>query len=263
MRFLALFAFSLVIVVPAVAQRPRTDSDPRIEVVSVKPAVIPPDALAQIASVAGGCPLSGIERSTGRVAVPVGNLCGLIRAAFDVADYQVFDIPKSLSGVQASTVFEIEARIDGGAEPSPQQARQMLQSMLADRFKLRVRREPREMPVYALIATDGGPKPGKCANPEAASGYTPGRLVSCTPPIPMPRVAQMLTRAAGRPVIDRVGTGPFMFELHWLPDGAPMLADSPPSLFTALQEQVGLRLQPTRAEIESIVVEYADQPTPN
>ena len=80
----------------------------------------------------------------------------------------------------------------------------------------------------------------------------------------MARVAQMLSRVTDRPVIDKTGlTGTRTFELHWLPEGEAPQPASPPTLFTALQEQLGLKLEPQRTMVDTIVVDHVERPSPN
>ncbi|HKE83098.1 MAG TPA: TIGR03435 family protein [Vicinamibacterales bacterium] len=259
MRLCGLAASMFLVVAPLFAQRDDPGPTLRFEVASIKPAPIPVDVRSQLQSVGGACALPFLERSGNRVHIPVSQLCGLIRVAYDVADYQVIGIPNR----EASIYFEIEARGDSGRAPSLDDTRLMLQAMLAERFQLRVHREARDMPIYALTIAKGGPKAAACSNPEAPSVYSPGFIVSCKPPMPMTRIAQFLSRETGRPVIDRTGLGTYAFELHWLPEAAPPQPDSPPVLFTAIQEQLGLTLEPQRGPIDSIVVDHAERPSPN
>ena len=79
----------------------------------------------------------------------------------------------------------------------------------------------------------------------------------------MARFAQFLSSATGRMVFDKTGLEPFAFELHWQPDSAEPQSDSPPSLFTAIREQLGLKLEAQRARVESIVVVHVKRPIPN
>jgi uncharacterized protein (TIGR03435 family) len=260
----ALAAGMLLLAGPLSAQRGDPARPPRFDVVSIKQASIPADVLPRLLSLGGSCGLPAIERSGSLVTVPLGTVCGLIRVAYDVADYQVVGVPAELSRGEASNFLQIEARVEGGTTPSVADARLMLQTLLAERFGLRIHREPREIPVYALVAAKGGPRFTPCANPDAPSGYVAGRLVNCRPPlIPMARVAQMLVREAGRPVLDKTGLAPAAFELHWLPEGAPAQPDSPPALFTAIQEQLGLRLEAQRSPVDSIIVDHVERPTSN
>jgi uncharacterized protein (TIGR03435 family) len=79
----------------------------------------------------------------------------------------------------------------------------------------------------------------------------------------MARFAQFLGSATGRMVLDKTGLAPFTFELRWLPDSAEPLPDSPPTLFTAIREQLGLRLEAQRAPVDSIIVTRVERPSPN
>jgi len=240
------------------AQRGDPAPTPQFEVASIKPVTFSDTDRAQLLKVGGTCGLPPLERSGSRVHVPFSKLCGLIRVAYDVAEYQVV----GMTNGELSDYFEIDARV--GSTPTLDETRLMLQSLLAERFRLRVHREPRETPVYVLTVAKGGPKKTACTNPEAPSIYTPGRLLSCRPPMPMARVAQFFSRETHRPVLVETGlTAPDVFELYWLPEGAEPQPDSPPSLFTAIQEQLGLKLEARRGTVEAIVVDHAEGPSPN
>jgi uncharacterized protein (TIGR03435 family) len=262
--FVLIIASLLVLVTPATAQREAPPVSPRFDVVSIKPRSAPPDAMAYLLTMVHECGLPGIDRSGTRVVIPAASLCGLVRLAYDVAGYQVAEVPPELLRADPSNLLVVEARLGGGTDVSVDELRLMLRAMLADRFKLRVHREPRELAIYALTVMKGGPRLSPCSNPGASSIYTPGRIVSCVPPMTMARVAQMLTREAGRPVIDKTGLDEtYSFELRWLPDNATILPDSPPSLFTAIQEQLALKLEPQRGSVDSVVIDYAEAPSPN
>jgi uncharacterized protein (TIGR03435 family) len=255
---IALVASALGTVSPLSAQRGDSATTAQFEVASVKPVTFSDEARAQLQKVGGSCALPSVERSGSRVHVQFSKLCGLIRVAYDVADFQVVWMPSG----ELSDYFEIDAR--AGGTPTLDEARLMLQSLLAERFRLRVHREHRETPVYVLTAARGGPKKTACTNPEAPSIYQPGRLLSCRPPMPMTRIAQFFSRETHRPVLVETGlTAPDVFELYWLPEGAEPLPDSPPSLFTAIQEQLGLKLEPRRGSVDAIVVDHVEGPSPN
>jgi uncharacterized protein (TIGR03435 family) len=240
------------------AQRGDSATTAQFDVASIKPVTFSDADRAQLLKVGGACALPFLERSGSRVHVQFSKLCGLIRAAYDVADYQVVWTPSG----EPSDYFEIDAR--AGSTPTLDEARVMLQSLLAERFRLRVHREAREAPVYVLTAAKGGPKKTACSNPDAPSVYQPGRLLSCRPPMPMTRIAQFLSRETRRPVLVEEGLATSdVFELYWLPEGAEPMPDSPPSLFTAIQEQLGLKLDPRRGAVDAIVVDHAEAPSPN
>jgi uncharacterized protein (TIGR03435 family) len=165
----------------------------------------------------------------------------------------------------------------------------MLRTLLLDRFGLRVHFEKREQPVYALVrATDDalGPRLRRstlqCGEPAGTPGAAecggqvfPGSVTARG--VPMAQVASGLERLipnVDRAVIDRTGLdGRFDFEVTWTPDqltgpqavGASGAAADPngPSLFTALKEQLGLRLEPTRAAVDVLVIDSVQRPTAN
>jgi uncharacterized protein (TIGR03435 family) len=259
---LATLLSTLLIVAPAFAQ---------FEVASIKLATFPNDSyFAGYADAAGNCSASIAEIRGNRVAFRRATLCGLIRFAYDVHAYQVVQMPAWMTKTEQSIFYDIETVVAGGT-PSRDQVRPMLQALLADRFQLQTHREPREVPVYALVVDRNGPRlregtPSRC---QAKQGTTIiggfGLFVSCGPTTSMAQLAQTLSRETDRAVVDRTGLGGgFAFTLEWMPDNAPARPDFPlPSIFTAVREQLGLRLEPQRAPVEAIVVDRAERPSPN
>jgi uncharacterized protein (TIGR03435 family) len=189
--------------------------------------------------------------------------------------------------------FDVNARAEGN--PTSAQIRRMLRSMLADRFKLVVHTETREMPVYTLTLARADRRLGaklrksdaKCA--EEASKFFPGAL-GFPPPcgdfrlgarsltargMTMSALARLLAGRAGRPGLDRTGLeGFYDLELEWSSDlglrqappdsaGAGELRADGLSLFTALQDQLGLKLEPGRGQVDVIVIDRAEPPTEN
>ena len=253
-RALALIACLLLFVAPASAQRAEAVG-PRFEVASIKE--VQHDDPRRLP-----CGLPPVERSGTRVHIYLAQLCGLIRIAYDVGEFQVTGIPEN-RGVDATNYFEIEALVENGAAPGIDAVRPMLRTLLVERFHLQVRRQAVEMPVFVLVQEPARKATAPCPDLQRGSGYGGGRILSCTPPLPMARFAQFLSSATGRMVLDKSGLEPFSFELRWQPDSAEPQPDSPPSLFTAIREQLGLRLEAQRAAIDSIVVTRAERPTPN
>jgi uncharacterized protein (TIGR03435 family) len=148
----------------------------------------------------------------------------------------------------------------------------MLRAMLADRFKLDLHREMREAPVYALVTARGGAKltAAKADEPtfyrlnrqRDANGQFVEHLVVSN--ANMTYVGIMLGIVTRRPVVDRTGmTGGYSFDLPFAPQDAPPGDTSAASLFTALQEQLGLRLEDSRAPVEVLVVDRMERPSEN
>jgi uncharacterized protein (TIGR03435 family) len=196
----------------------------------------------------------------------------------------------------SSDRFDLLVRVSGGhvfdADGVPRKTLALLRALLVERFKLKVREENRERPVYALTiaGTDGrlGPKARQsnidCVavirgeRPAALPGQgplcgfktPPGRLFANT--FPMPAIASLLSRHLDRPVIDRTGlSGSFDIELEAAeikaaPDYKPGPSDlalppaAGPTIFVALQEQLGLKLESVMAPLAVIVIDYAERP---
>jgi len=175
--------------------------------------------------------------------------------------------------------FDLEAKFNAAEIPDAKnltyrQRADMLQSLLASRFHLKVHRENREFPVYVLVIAKGGPKLEQTKPEDVTqtvggasclfrrSGRGHAQLQGC-----MPKDLEGLLRSAtGRTVIDKTGiTTRSDFELRWTPDDTP--ADAPEStgesIFTALQEQLGLKLVPTTAPLSILVIDSASRPSEN
>ena len=199
--------------------------------------------------------------------------------AFGVPPFRIVGEPEWISRER----FDIIARIpDAHADG---QVLLMLQGLLTQRFKLKAHRETREQPVYEVVVARAdrrlGPRltrsDSDCANnPPAAPpsldspcaglfgvGPAGGRIVSKGRPLA--RVLSALSMAVSRTVVDRTGLqGPFDVDLQWSADvGTPVTNSDTPSIFTALQEQLGLRLEPSRAPVDVLVIESVERPTPD
>ena len=145
----------------------------------------------------------------------------------------------------------------------------MLQTLLQDRFQLRLRRETKELPIYALVVGKNGSKLHEPDDitPNMISGR--GRITAHK--VSIEEFAKRLGGQLGRTVVDRTGLeGNFAFDLEWTPDpvqpigpNPPPAQSSDPSIFTALQEQLGLKLEVTRGQIEILVVDHAERPSEN
>jgi|SRR5262245_17215138 len=168
--------------------------------------------------------------------------------------------------------FDIEATAVG--TPTREQMIAMLRAMLADRFSLQVRQEMRQRPIYALTFArrDGRlgaqlkPSASECPNGPGTCGVQMDNGALRSKGITMPRLASELS-FVGRKVIDRTGlSGAFDVNLEWMPEepgaGAPP-PDSLPSIFTALQEQLGLKLEASTGPVDVLVILRAERPRPN
>jgi uncharacterized protein (TIGR03435 family) len=204
----------------------------------------------------------------------------LIAAAYDLNPREISGGPEWVD----SDHYDILAATPGATWPSHDEQMAMLRTLLADRFKLSFHREAKEFSIYALEVIKGGPKYAQGDGPglKATTSDDPPALISTVYPdhlhLParnatMADFVSMLQRAMlDRPVVDKTGlAGRFDFDLTWAADEtqfggevptAPADAQAPP-LFTALEQQLGLRLEATRGPVEALVVDTVERPTAN
>ena len=252
-----------LLVMPLHAQSP-SQTVPAFEVASVK-LNLSGDRGLSIAP-----PVGGRFKATN---VPLGRL---IETAYEVEAFQVSGGPKWL----ATERYDIDAETPGNA--SLAEMRRMLQSLLADRFKLAITRETQTVPVYALTIAKGGQKlsppsdPG-CKPPPAGScgGIRITNRTNVTGEnASTQQIARVLTVVTGRRVVDKTDLpGVFNFKLQWTADenrvGEPVDVEAPAaepggtSIFAALQEQLGFRLVSEKDPIEVLVITHIEKPTEN
>jgi bla regulator protein blaR1 len=199
----------------------------------------------------------------------------LIGFAYDVRNHQIAGGPAWLD----SAPFNIEAKA-AGAVPIPagpdgaQTIRLMLQSLLAERFKLVVHRVTREEQLYELVVNKGGAKLKESMETRGQLRMGKGQFTGIGAPLSI--LAAQLSQQLGRSVIDKTGlTGKYDFTLIWAPDpgaagGVPAGTDaaqapdsSGPSIFAAVQEDLGLKLQPGKGPVEMVVIDHVEKPDSN
>jgi uncharacterized protein (TIGR03435 family) len=226
---------------------------PTFEAASVKPAS--PDATD-----------FGVDTDPGLLRLEAQPLRAMVRVAYGVNESQVVGGPKWAD----SDRFDITGRANGPA--GSRELFAMLQSLLADRFKLTIHRETRTAQGYALVVAKGGIKMQKSESTESNSHGGRGRIDAQG--YSMRQLAERLNRVVRAPVEDATETpGGFNFSLIWSPDDPstkafasdrPAVEDSnAPSIFTALQEQLGLKLESRKVTMEVIVIDRAEKPGEN
>ncbi len=238
---------------------------PKFEVASLKPSDPSVRGMSARSNPNGGVTYKGITLKV------------LIMNAWNVRPFQITGGP----------AWSETERYDVDAKPEkPVQADErllMLQELLRDRFQLVVRKETREMPIYRLVlARKGGElgpqmKESVCLpydrdHPPAqgtrscGAGMSGGGKMDFTG-AEVPNMAANFSSLLERLVIDQTGlTGKYDFKLNWVPDLSPTDGSpgaSGPSIFTALEEQLGLKLVPAKGPVEMIVIERAEKPSEN
>jgi uncharacterized protein (TIGR03435 family) len=213
------------------------------EVASVKPAE--PSAIARIVQPAPG----GFRGRNLR-------LFELIMTASNLNRDQIIDGPKWLD----TAGWDIDARFAQGTNPST--TPQMMQALLVDRFRLLTHRESRILPIYVLTAAKGG---SKLSTGDGHGLMSAGPRLIKYSSATTGELARSLSSYLGREVVDRTGMkGEYAIHLSFAPiDPGASSGDSSPSIFQALQEQAGLKLESGKGPVEVLVIDHAEQPAPN
>jgi uncharacterized protein (TIGR03435 family) len=280
----------MVIAIPIFSQGP-AGPKPSFEVATVKP------------SASGDNRVAILSQPGGRMVTTNVTFKMLMAFAYRVRDFQISGGPNWIT----TDRWNIEARAEeGGIPPStgPPDPNVtpplllMMQSLIEERFQLKMHRETRELPVYELVVAKGG---SKMKLSEDQSPIRPPERGAPPPPLPqrggpMPRGAmrmgrgdleanglplanfiQALSQQLGRPVIDKTELkGLYDIKLQWTPElgqgpvapGGPEPPPPPaefsgPSIFTAVQEQLGLRLESTKGPVEVLIIDSVQKPTEN
>jgi uncharacterized protein (TIGR03435 family) len=238
------------------------DATPEFEVATIKPAT--PDRPGK------GFMVRGRQFSTVNT-----TLSDMITFAYGIHAKQITGGP----GWVETEKYDVAAQPNGEGQPNAQQWKGMFQKLLADRFTLTFHRDKKELAVYAITVGKNGPKLTKSeGNPSGLPGlFFRGLGVLPATNATMADFAGVMQGAVlDRPVVDQTGlTGRWDFTLTWTPDefqfagmGAKVPppannAAAPPDLFTAMQEQLGLKLESTKAPAEVFVIDRATKPTDN
>lgn len=184
----------------------------------------------------------------------------LIQMAYDVQDSQIEGQPAWMD----STFYDVSAKPDAEKGPTYEQLKPMLQQLLAQRFHLQTHPDQKLMKGYSLVVAKGGERltPSK-SKPGSGNYIMPKKLVASA--MDMENFASMLTLVLKQPVHDDTGIqGRFDFKLEFAPTGVESTDSSLPSIFTALQEQLGLKLEPAKVPVKIIVIDHVDRvPTQN
>jgi len=250
----------------------------------------------------GGTGLFRIRADAGRFVAENATLKFLLQYAYHVKDSQI----SGAAGWIDSEHFDIDAKVDDSSGDAQRklnsdedgaQLRLMVQSLLADRFKLTLHHETKELPIYVLVVAKNGPKlhesavtpednvplgpPGPPDGPQPRHSIRMGRGDLSISAESLDMFAEVLSRHVGRLVVNQTGLkGLYDFKLQWTPDegqgqmmalpgggpsrdAAPPPDASGPSIFTALQEQLGLKLESQKGPVDTLVIDHVEKPSEN
>ncbi len=197
-------------------------------------------------------------------------LAQLLQFAYDLPEDQI----SGLTGPAASTPFDIEAKVLAPDPATPvhlkdRQLQCMVVPLLADRFHLVTHTETRTRSLYELVAVKGGPRLERAADSDhdgslnTTTTNTAWKLTARA--VTMTDFATSLAQARRRPILNKTGLeGRYTFTLTWISEDAEDTDQSAaPGLLTALQEQLGLKLQPAKGPVDVLVVDHVEMPTEN
>jgi uncharacterized protein (TIGR03435 family) len=218
----------------------------------------------------------------------------MIQQLYEVRAFQVVGDPNWMAVIADGYSARYEIQAKGTDSATEAQVREMVKTLLAERFQLKVHRETRDLPVYALVPARGGAKLAVAKDSGRPRGT--GGILSMDKGwiqgtnIAMASFIQALSRSLDRPVVDKTNfTESFDFRLTWTPDsgaspepGTGSVGSCPasfaplqarlglkpeewdcPSIFTAVQEQMGLRLDPQKDPVEVLVIDHVERPSAN
>jgi uncharacterized protein (TIGR03435 family) len=229
------------------------DADPGWEAVTVKPSD-PNDKF-------------DVMTTRGRhIVIRNKTLEAMLRLAYGVQRSQIVGAPEWTR----TEHFDIDGVPDVEGQPNMKQYQILVQKVLAERFGMKSHHEQREMPVFALEVAKDGPKmdaskgdPNGLPDNEGMGGN--GRQIRKYTNVSMSDLAMMLQFNLDRPVVDQTGVkGRYDFRMQWTVDeGQATDPDAPPGLFTAIQEQIGLKLESAKAPVDVLVIDQVEKPSPN
>jgi len=193
----------------------------------------------------------------------------LIHWAYEIPETRILGAP----GWTRSSYFNIEAKADPAidqqmrtltSDAGRHQKDIMVQALLADRFQLVTHTETRELPIYELVAAKKGVRFGP-VQPSGSSVNTSSGRIEVQMANSVAVLAEELAKVVGRDVVDRTGiAGRYDLKLQWTPDDAVAGgADAPPPIYTALEEQLGLRLVSAKGPVKVLIVDRVSQPSAN
>jgi uncharacterized protein (TIGR03435 family) len=186
----------------------------------------------------------------------------LIELAFNVRDYQIMSAPGWIDGKR----YDIVAKADSARDMTENEMRPLIQNLLKDRFRFRYLRDTRDLSGYSLVVANGGPKlkasDGDSASRTNITSYNSGKVSVEASKMSLANLALALDRLLKEPVMDNSGlSGDYDFKLEY--DSGLDVEPTAASLFTALQEQLGVRLQARKVPVEMIVIENVEGPSGN
>jgi uncharacterized protein (TIGR03435 family) len=194
------------------------------------------------------------------------DLTSIICLAYGINKTQLLNAPAWFT----SERFDVDGVPDAPGQPSVLQVQQMVQKLLTDRFALRFHHDKRELALYVITVAKGGPKLAKSTGDpkglpsisgDGTASQRSRKFVNAT----MTTFALVMQFQMDKPVLDQTNlTGHYDFSLQWARDDATQTdANAPPGFFTAIQEQLGLKMEPKKDLADVLIIDHAEKPSEN
>jgi uncharacterized protein (TIGR03435 family) len=236
-------------------RRMAADADPSLEVAAIK--LSDPDARG-----------TSFHTEGRRLDIKNQTIHNMLAFAYGIHSKQIVDEP----GWLATDRYDVDGIIDTEGQPSLKQLQSMLKKLLADRFQLKMHHESRELSVYALTVAKDGPRLTRSKgdpnllgdeNDQNRNGVVTQSIVNMS----MTDFTLIMQYYVDRPIVDQTNlTGKWDMKWTWTSDEGRLPADAvnpPPGLFTAIQEQLGLKLEAKRAPADVFVIDHVERPSAN
>lgn len=257
-----------------IAGGPAKASPLAFEVASIKPHVFARNQFAF-----GTASRESPIRISGNRVTTQGLLAGLVLTAYKLRTFQVSGAPEWRDETGRNQLYDIEAKAPGEGAPTMDEARQMLQTLLAERFQLKFHRETKELPAYDLVVGNNPAKLKPSAPDVESKTALTSRFRMEFTNIPISELVLRIGSQFDRPLFDRTGLqGGYDFALEYMPslpstvnlppDEAAALAklyppDEAPPLPVALHEQLGLKVVSAKEQVEILVIDHVERPSVN
>lgn len=212
---------------------------------------------------------SHIIESAGRLTTINESLKAIMQWAFDVPASRIIGGPAWIDSdrfdIEAKSESTLDTQIKFDTIAARKQKRAMMQTLLANRFHLVTHLETRELPIFALVVAKSGPSFLKTQAKGTTVNQSRGHLQVEGGENTMTILAESLAEILDRIVVDKTGIeGKYSLNLKWTPDGTVADSDQAPlSIYTALQEQLGLKLEPQKGPVEVLVIDRVEMPSEN
>ncbi len=265
---------------PAIRAQTQVSGGPaKLSPLAFEVASVKPHAFARNEFAFGTASRESPIRISGTRVTIQGLLAGLVLTAYKLRTFQIEGAPEWRNEKGRNQIYDIEARAPGDRTPTVEEVRQMLQTLLAERFQLKFHRETKELPAYNLVVGHNRAKLKPSAPDVESRTIRTGRLRTNYSNVTISELVLQIGPQFDRPLFDKTGLqGGYDFSLEYMPSLPSMVsvspeqaaalaefypADAAPPLPVALQQRLGLKVVSTEEQVEILVIDHVERPSAN